>query len=224
MLALTKISKSYGRAKVLNGLTLECEPGTVLCLVGANAAGKTTLLTIAAGLQKADSGTAECDGSIGFVAQESALLEDLTLRENLALWYAACGRRSGEMFGGGSAERRLGLEPFMKKRVRTLSGGCRKRADIACAMVKNPDYLLLDEPFTALDLSSRDEITNLIRELRRQGKGILFSSHDPGAIAGAADRVAVLKDGVVSREELLSEERERGVQIIRLLSGLSGIV
>lgn len=218
MLALTKISKSYGNAKVLRGVTLHCQSGVALCLAGANAAGKTTLLTIAAGLQKADSGTVERGGSIGFVPQDSALLGDLTLRENLMLWYAACGRRGREILSADSVERRLGLEPYMKKRVRALSGGCRKRADIACAMAKDPDYLLMDEPFTALDISSREEITGLIRELRERGKGILFSSHDPSAIAGAADRMAVLRDGAIFREEPLQEGTDRASQIMELLS------
>lgn len=221
VLQLTDISKSYGTVQVLSGVTLRCERGISLCLAGANAAGKTTLLTIAAGLQKADSGTVTQDGSIGFIPQESALLEDLSVRENLMLWYAACGRSNREIFGAASVERKLGLEKFAKKRIKTLSGGYRKRADFACALAKNPDYLLMDEPFTALDLTSRVEITGMLRELCGQGKGILFSSHDPDAIAGAADRAVVLRGGKIIRDEALLNQAERGPQIIGLLTNIA---
>lgn len=222
VLELTDISKSYGTVPVLSGVTLCCDRGVSLCLVGANAAGKTTLLTIAAGLKKADSGRVKLDGSVGFIPQESALLEDLSVRENLMLWYAACGRSNREIFGPASVERKLGLEKFSKKQVKTLSGGYRKRTDFACALAKNPDYLLMDEPFTALDLTSRIEITAMLRELRDQGKGILFSSHDPDAIAGAADCAAVLQGGKIVRNEVLFKQAERGPQIIGLLTNIAG--
>lgn len=218
MLELTGISKSYGSVKVLDGTTLSCARSAALCLAGANAAGKTTLLSIAAGLCKPDSGRVSCDGTVGFVPQQSALLEDLTVRENLMLWYAACGRPNREIFGAASVERKLGLEQFARKRVGALSGGYRKRIDIACALAKNPDYLLMDEPFTALDLNSRQHITGFLRSLCAQGKGLLFSSHDPDAIAGVADRMALLRSGVITREEDLLEGGGRNPQIIALLS------
>lgn len=218
MLILKEISKSYQSTPVLTGISLNCVPGTALCLIGANAAGKTTLLTIAAGLQKADSGSVQSSGTIGFVPQESALLEDLSVRENLMLWYAACGRPRRAIFSENAVETKLGLLPFAKKTVKKLSGGYCKRVNIACALVKNPDYLLMDEPFNALDLASRIEIAALIAELCVAGKGVLFSSHDPDAIARAAKEIAVLQNGVITRQESIPSTPERETRILHLLS------
>lgn len=223
MLELVEIVKSYGAVRVLDKATLRCGRGDAICLAGANAAGKTTLLNIAAGLQKADSGSVALDGTVGYVQQETTLLDDLTVGENLQLWYAACGRPGRDVFGPDSVERRLGLDRFAKKRVNALSGGYKKRADIACALARDPDYLLMDEPFTALDLASRREITSLLRSLQAQGKGLLFSSHDPEAIAGAADAVAVLRDGAILRLEKLSGAPRRGPQILELLTDMAGL-
>ena len=217
VLELNKIFKSFGNFPVLKGASLHCKQGYALCLAGSNGAGKTTLLSIAAGICKPDSGTISLGGSVGFVPQNSFLLEDLTIKENLILWYAACGRRRRDIFQSGSIESRFGLKEFASRRIKALSGGYRKRVEIACALAKSPDYLLMDEPFTALDLDSRNEITALLGEYRQQGKGILFSSHDPAAIAGAADGIALLRDGTVVREETLSDAETRGAQIMELL-------
>ena len=85
MLRLEGIRKAYGKNLVLDGVSLECNPGEAICLIGANAAGKTTLLTIAGGLQLPDSGIRLCEGRVGYVPQEPALLDALTLKENLSL-------------------------------------------------------------------------------------------------------------------------------------------
>lgn len=217
VLELNKIFKSFGKIPVLKGASLHCGQGYALCLAGSNGAGKTTLLSIAAGFCKPDSGTVSLAGTVGFVPQNSFLLEDLTVKENLILWYAACGRRRRDIFHSGSIESRLGLKEFAKRPVKALSGGYRKRVEIACALAKSPDYLLMDEPFTALDLDSRNEITALLGEYCQQGKGILFSSHDPAAIAGAADRIVLLRDGTIVREEMLLDAEARGTQIMELL-------
>ena len=123
MFQLQGLTKAYGPARVLQGVDLELRPGEAVCLAGANAAGKTTLLTIAAGLQKADGGRILRVGKLGYLPQESSLLEDLTVEENLALWYAANCRPKAALFAPQSPEQALELEPHRKKRVSRVSGG-----------------------------------------------------------------------------------------------------
>lgn len=216
MLKLIDIEKNYGAARILRKVSLCCRAGEAVCLAGANAAGKTTLLTIAAGLQKPDGGNVEKSGTMGFVPQESTLLPELSVLDNLRLWYAACGA-SQKPFDPGSVERMLHLEPYAKKKVSRLSGGIRKRTSISCALSGSPGFLLLDEPFTALDLASRQEVAQLLCSLKERGMGILFSSHDPAAIAVVADRMVLLSEGEANEECALSGEN-RTEQVIRALS------
>lgn len=222
MLEITKISKRYGAMQVLRDVSLRCERGEAVCLAGANAAGKTTLLTIAAGLQKADSGVVQADGKMGFVPQEGALLEQLSVKDNLRLWYAAA-NLSVKPLGEDSPERLFGLLPYAGKRVSKLSGGMKKRVSIACALAGNPDYLVLDEPFTALDLPSRTEILTLLCRLKEQGTGVLFSSHDQTAIAGVADRLLVLEEGAVRCEVVLASKTDVQTRTEQIISALSRV-
>ncbi len=205
MFQLQGLTKAYGPARVLQGVDLELRPGEAVCLAGANAAGKTTLLTIAAGLQKADGGRILREGKLGYLPQESSLLEDLTVEENLALWYAANRRPKAALFAPQSPEQTLELEPHRKKRVSRVSGGIKRRAGLAAALSGRPQWLLMDEPFTALDLQSRQAILTLLHTLRGEGTGILFSSHDPAAIAACADRLLLLKAGRIQEELDLSQ-------------------
>ncbi|MEM1485743.1 ATP-binding cassette domain-containing protein [Oscillospiraceae bacterium PP1C4] len=219
MLELENITKAYGSFRVLEGVNLTCRQGQAICVAGTNAAGKTTLLTIAAALQKQDSGTVTCDGKIGYVSQDAALMTDLSVRDNLALWYAANDLPKSGLFSAASTETALGLRLYEKKRVSAISGGIRKRLAIACALIGEPAYLLMDEPFTALDLQSRTDITQLLVLLKTQGRGLLFTSHDPSMITAVADCVLLLRDGKIMDELVLSGDAAmRSAQIIELIS------
>ena len=216
---LREITKSFGGSRVLDGASLCCAPGEITCLIGANAAGKTTLLTIAAGLQQPDSGLVTRPGRLGFVPQDSALLEELTVAENLRLWYAAAGLPAAGMFAEDSTEALLGLASFARKRVCKLSGGIKKRTAIACALACDPACLLMDEPFAALDLPSRREITALLKRLKGAGKVILFSSHDPAAIADTAHCVALLREGKIASVTMLEQgDAPPTLQVLSLLA------
>lgn len=219
VLELSRIVKSFGGSRVLNGVSLKVAAGEAVCIAGANAAGKTTLLTIAAGMQKPDSGSVVVKGKPGYVPQEPALFGEMTVRDHLRLWYAANDLPEKMIFSGSAPETLLGLHLHTHKRVDRLSGGVKKRLSIACALAGDPPGLLLDEPFTALDLQTRGEILELLSDLKQRRKGILFTSHDPSAVATAADRVLLLRDGGISGEIQLEGEREaRTAQVIALLS------
>ena len=219
MLKMTNIAKAYGASRILCDVNLVMERGEAVCIAGANAAGKTTLLRITASQLRADSGVVQIDGRVGYVPQELSLIQELSVRDNLALWYAAYNRKKKELLTQGSPECLLGLKDYAGRRVGRLSGGLKKRTAISCALAGNPDYLVMDEPFTALDLQSRVEIIGLLRRLVSEEKGVLFSSHDPAAIAQLADRVLLLRSGVIVQElQLDGDSDERMRQVVTLLS------
>ncbi|NBK17440.1 MULTISPECIES: ATP-binding cassette domain-containing protein [unclassified Anaerotruncus] len=219
MLELSRIVKSFGSSRVLDGVNLKVDAGEAVCIAGANAAGKTTLLTIAAGMQKPDSGSVAAEGKLGYVSQEPALFGEMTVRDHLRLWYAANNLPEKLLFSASAPETMLGLHLHARKRADRLSGGVRKRLSIACALAGDPPGLLLDEPFTALDLQTKTDILALLSDLKQRRKGLLFTSHDPSAVAAAADRVLLLRDGAISGEiRLAGEQEDRIAQVIALLS------
>ena len=219
MLTLDQLQKSFDKHQpVLRGVSLSLAPGEAVCIAGGNATGKTTLLRTACGLLVPDGGSVRCDGKIALVPQEPALLPELTVRDNLKLWYAAQNLDS-PTFSEASPETQLGLSPFYKKRAGALSGGMKKRLSIAAALAGSPDYLLLDEPFAALDAPGCHTLSTLLRRLKSAGMGILFTSHEPQQIANLADALYLLQDGRLSTPLRLKElpEAQRQHSILALL-------
>ena len=219
MLNLSHIDKAYGSHPVLRDLNLQVPAGSCFCLAGANSCGKTTLLSIAVGLQKPDRGQVTWSGRYSYVPQHGALAEDLTVRDNLRLWYAACGRDPRQMFSGNSAEALFGLSPHKGKSVSSLSGGMKKRLSIAAALLAEPDCLVIDEPFTALDLVAKREISSLLRKIQQRGTTILLASHDPHEIASLCDHIAVMRDGKIALCQQLKDADAE--QISRLILSLA---
>ena len=198
MLILSNLTKKYGHLHVLQGINLNVQKGCCLCLAGANSCGKTTLLSIISGISTPDSGSFTCNGTLSYIPQNDALLEDLTVADNLKLWYSAFDKNSKDIFATHSVEQDLGLFPHRKKMVSKLSGGMKKRLSIAVALLSNPDCLVMDEPFTALDLIAKQEIIGIIKNLKTQGKTVIFSSHDPLEISSICDVLAVMDGGVIN--------------------------
>lgn len=218
MLTVRNIEKSFGRTQVLAGISLSCKAGEAVCVAGMNATGKTTLLSVIAKTNRADSGDIVCSGKIGYIPQETPLVSEFTVKEHLRLWYAAHHLPERELFSADAVETRLGLAPYARYRFGKLSGGLKKRVLFACVLAGNPDILLLDEPFTALDIGSRADIIRELRMLKEQNKVILLTSHDPSAIAQIADRVLLLENGTIQEECLLEGSvKERTMQIVHLV-------
>lgn len=197
MLELRSVSKSYpGAGQVLREVSLRVEPGQALCLAGGNAEGKTTLLEIAAGLRRPDSGEVLRPTETALVPQRPAILGELTAADNLALWYAAAGRRE-RPFSPGSPEEKLGLSPFARRRAGRLSGGMQRRLSIAAALCSRPGTLLLDEPFAALDAGGRTLVHAALADFVQAGGAVLFSSHEPQQIAALAGALVRLRGGTL---------------------------
>ncbi|NCB30790.1 MAG: ABC transporter ATP-binding protein, partial [Clostridia bacterium] len=173
------LTKRYGRQTVLENACLEVQPGEGLALLGKNGSGKTTLLSLLALAARPDAGEITIDGlspktsrgALGYAPQEIALLEELTVEENLRCWSALSRADTGERLASLCAE--LDLDCVRRKRVDKLSGGQRRRVNLAAALMRNARYLLLDEPFSGVDADSKGRILSLLLESLSRGCGII---------------------------------------------------
>ncbi|MFI5414878.1 MAG: ABC transporter ATP-binding protein [Candidatus Lutacidiplasmatales archaeon] len=224
----SQVSKRFwlSRTPALRGLTLSLGPGEVLGLVGRNGAGKTTSIRIGAGVCRPDSGFVEVDDLrldadkmaasrlLGWVPEEST--HDPNARvQSLLRYYAsivgpAASVRVDELL------RRWGLEPFRRRRVRTLSLGMKRRLSIIASELTAPPYFLLDEVFNGLDPEAVVSVRSWIRSRRDAGCGLLLSSHNLRELATIADRVAILHEGRLLRVLDPSELTNRPSRVVRV--------
>lgn len=205
-LQLRELSKRFGRLAVLRGIDLEVGAGEAVALLGANGCGKTTLLSIAAGLLPSSGGSCTWGGpandeldvaarrSLAFVAHSTQIYGRLSARENLQLLASL----RGDAVDAAALDpllERVGLGDAITRLAGTFSRGMQQRLAIARALVGRPELLLLDEPFTALDFAGRATLARILLEERARGAAILLSSHDLEAVAEVADRAVLLADG-----------------------------
>lgn len=210
LIDIQSVTRRFGFRPVLRGLSLTIPRGQSLALMGANGAGKSTLLRLLAGLGRPDAGlitiggwdipreAAQVRGHLGFVAHKPLLYDGLTARENLLFF----GRLYG--LGGYPLEARadalladVGLKKRSHDLVRGFSRGMLQRLSIARALIHQPDILLLDEPFTGLDLAGVDVLMGVIDAARAEGKTIVLTTHEPAHALRLCDRVVVIRTGVI---------------------------
>ncbi len=200
-----EITKAYGATEALRGVSFEIRSGEVFSLLGPNGAGKTTTVEILEGYRRRDAGNAEVLGvdperaggawrqRIGVVLQQSELYPNLTVEEMVGL-FAGYYERPRDVT---DVVRLVGLDEKRAARVRGLSGGQKRRLDLAVALAGDPELLFLDEPTTGFDPAARRAAWEMIRSLRELGKTILLTTHYLDEAEQLADRVAVLRDGRV---------------------------
>ncbi|HMV25906.1 MAG TPA: heme ABC exporter ATP-binding protein CcmA [bacterium] len=205
MIRLQHISKQFGRFKALDDLSIEIPSGDFMALLGPNGAGKTTTLKLLAGLIRPSSGAIQVDGmeknsrsvflqSIGMVSHQSFLYNDLTAIENLR-FYANMYTVSNASARIASLLKRVGLGARGDDIVRTFSRGMLQRLSIARALLHEPQMLLLDEPYTGLDVHGCRFLDEVLKEYHAGGHSIVMITHDLDRILGLSNRIVVLDNG-----------------------------
>ena len=210
------LHKHFGDIRAVDGVDMAVRQGEIYGLLGPNGSGKTTLIRLLVGLLRATEGTAMVLGrvvpdkslldEVGYMTQSSALYEDLTVRENVGFFAEMCGgvprARVDEVIA------LVNLDDRADSVVRTLSGGMRQRASLACALVHHPRLLLLDEPTVGVDPQLRATFWDYFRGLAESGITLIVSSHVMDE-AERCDRLGFMRQGRLLAEGSSAELRER---------------
>jgi ABC-2 type transport system ATP-binding protein len=175
LLQAKELYKSYGRRKVLRGVSFEIAPGTLVGIVGENGAGKSTLLRILAGDLRPSRGTVLRSGAMGYCPQQVVLNDALTVNQHLDYFRAAYNitslRRADELV------EQLGYQAYRREPVGTLSGGTKQKLNLTLALMHQPEVLLLDEPYQGFDWETYLRFWELVWVLRSRGRAVLVISH-----------------------------------------------
>jgi ABC-2 type transport system ATP-binding protein len=214
MLQVNALSKSFGDRVAVNGVSFGLQRGQTLGLLGPNGAGKSTTVSMICGLLKPDAGEVLFDGAamgpgnnavkrqIGLVPQDLALFEDLSALENLKLFGALYGLR------GAALKKRcnevlalVNLGERAQDATSNFSGGMKRRLNIACALLHDPQLLILDEPTVGVDPQSRNAIFDSLEALKQQGRSLIYTSHYMEEVERLADHIVIIDHGKVIADE-----------------------
>lgn len=209
-LEVKDLQKTIKKTNIIKGISLEVKSGEVVGLLGPNGAGKTTTFYMICGLISPSNGSVFLDGAdvtkvplhkrahmgIGYLPQESSIFKDLSVEENLLLGAeilykdeAVREKKVNEMLN------LLNIEPIRLRKGVSLSGGERRRCEIARSLIITPKFLLLDEPFAGVDPIAVSDIQSIVRDLKKLGIGVLITDHNVRETLAICDRAYVIKDG-----------------------------
>lgn len=212
---INNITKKYGKRQILNGISFNAEPGDCIGIVGMNGCGKSTFLKVLAGVHKPNSGTLTYNkvnpftvhnafsDYTGYVPQENPLFDNLTVRDNLKLWYCDSTHNLKEDLKSGIPHK-FGIDKYLNYTVKHLSGGMRKRLSIACSVAKDPKILILDEPGASLDIVCKNDIRDYMFEFTHNGGIIIIASHEETELS-ACSRLYIMKNGSLNDLPLYSD-------------------
>ncbi|MBB2747885.1 UNVERIFIED_ORG: ABC-2 type transport system ATP-binding protein [Microbispora rosea subsp. rosea] len=200
------VSKSYGRFQAVDDISFEVEAGTVFALLGRNGAGKTTTFELLTGFQKPDTGSVrvlgldpirdrvQVRGNVGIMLQEAGFFPDLTAGQTVEIWrdFTPAARPASE------ALELAGLTAKAKTKVRQLSGGEKRRLDLALALLGRPDVLFLDEPTTGMDPEARRNTWEVVRDLAARGTTVLLTTHYLEEAQQLATNLAIMDRGEIA--------------------------
>ncbi|OVE77445.1 LPS export ABC transporter ATP-binding protein [bacterium F11] len=226
------LKKKYGHRKVVDGISIEVAKGEIVGLLGPNGAGKTTTFYMLVGLIPADGGKVILDGKdvthlamfkraregLGYLSQEPSIFRNLTVEDNLwAILEHAPGAKEQKRQKVESLLEELGLGHLRKQLARTLSGGEKRRCEIARALTTNPQILLLDEPFVGIDPITVADIQGILQILKKKGLGILVTDHNVQATLEIVDRASIVYEGKIltsgPSQKLLTDSEARRVYL-----------
>jgi ABC-2 type transport system ATP-binding protein len=200
-LGVTNVSKDYGSVVALDGVDLAVEPGDLHCLAGPNGSGKSTLFRLLLGLTRPTSGDVSRPSvsDLGTSFQEPAFYDSLTVAENIDVFRSLAGNPEREWVK--RVVDVFNLPQVFDRRAGDLSGGYRKQLDLALGLLKEPTYLLLDEPLTDLDDVTADSLLSFLEDYAAAGNLVLVSSHRIDEFAPTLDRLTVMDGGQIVYDE-----------------------
>lgn len=222
------LGKSYNKRKVVKGVSLEVKSGEVCGLLGPNGAGKTTTFHMMVGFLPPDSGKVLIDGEnvssvpmyerarmgIGFLAQEPTIFKGLSVQENLVAILERTVKDKKEMLGRVDSQlSEFGLAHLKKQKAWSLSGGEKRRLEVARVMINEPKIILLDEPFVGIDPITVSDLKKIINHLKEKNIGILITDHNVRETLSITDRAYMMHEGEIltsgDAESLLKDEKAR---------------
>jgi heme ABC exporter ATP-binding subunit CcmA len=204
IISVTNLIKQFGRFAALRGVTASFEAGSLYAILGDNGAGKTTLLRILAGLVRPTRGTVSILGKgepreacreFGYMAHPSLLYDEMSGMENLRYFARLYGIQDDSRCSESIAA--VGLDPELPRPVGQYSQGMRQRISLARALLHDPKILLLDEPFSNVDIRSAREMVRLLAHMRDQGKTIFVVTHQASLLDGAANEFVWMQSGEI---------------------------
>ncbi|MCX5677904.1 MAG: LPS export ABC transporter ATP-binding protein [Candidatus Omnitrophica bacterium] len=232
LLEATGLVKEYGAKRVVNSVDINVKRGEIVGLLGPNGAGKTTTFYMITGIIPPDSGKIIFDHKditrmslhdrarrgIGYLAQEPSIFRKLTVQENIMAILETLGfsprerkRRADELLN------ELKITHLSKHKAYTLSGGEKRRVEITRALVTNPMFILLDEPFSGIDPIAVAECQEIIKELKSKGLGILVTDHNVRETLSITDRAYLMAEGHIlisgTKDELISDPKAREIYL-----------
>jgi len=232
MIETIKISKSYGRNSILNEISINIDLNEITGLLGPNGAGKTTLFYILAGLTKPTKGevllnnseitnlslSSRADSGLVYLPQEPSIFRNLTVKDNLrsSLETKILSKQEIEMRIVELMEE-FNISSLANQKGRELSGGQRRRVEIARSIALNPKFIMLDEPFAGIDPLAIDDLKELIQKLTKKGLGILISDHNVKATTDICKKIFVINSGNIIAEgssaKILKDETVKKVYL-----------
>ncbi|RMF72228.1 MAG: ABC transporter ATP-binding protein [Acidobacteria bacterium] len=218
MLSVRDLAKRFGEIRAVDGISFDVQDGEIFGLLGPNGAGKTTTISMISGVLAPDGGQVLVDGQdvwarpkqvkrlLGVVPQEIAVYEDLTARDNLVFWASLYGLRGAQRRAAiDRALERVGLADRAADRVRTFSGGMKRRLNLSMGLIHEPKFLLLDEPTVGIDPQARLAILEIVREVAASGTTVLYTTHYMDEAEKLCDRVAIIDHGRILATGTLDE-------------------
>lgn len=219
LLQLIDLTKHYKNKHAVNGITIDIHKGDVFGLLGENGAGKSTTLSMIATLIRPNSGDIILDGvsiikkpdimkkRLGYVPQDIALYPMLTGRENLKFWGKLYHLKKDELSSAiAKVQNIIGMDDeSLGRKVSQYSGGMKRRVNIGAALLHDPDIVIMDEPTVGIDVNSRNQITDTIMELNKQGKTIIYTGHYMPEIQKICNRICILDYGKIIYEGYMKD-------------------